>query len=232
MLIHKLDNSLPASYLAIGRGSARRNPNSPGGEDDTVKAARIRSGWHVWRSAGIAALVATLGVVGAGTAAGQDRAGAVRAIAALDLVGYSGRWHEVGRLPNRFQSRCASDVTATYEVLRDSTIRVVNACLTTEGDRLRAEGRARLADRRGPASRLKVRFAPAFLSFVPMVWADYWVLDLTEGFRAALVGTPDRRYLWILSREPQLDQATYDRLLGTAAAQGFDVARVMRTGVR
>jgi apolipoprotein D and lipocalin family protein len=63
-----------------------------------------------------------------------------------------------------------------------------------------------------------------------MVWADYWVLDLTDDFRAALVGTPDRRYLWILSREPQLDGATFDRLLGTAAAQGFDIARVQRTG--
>lgn len=176
--------------------------------------------------------MATLAVAGVGSAVGQERSGAVRAIAALDLEGYSGRWYEVARLPNRFQRRCASDVTATYEMLRDGTIRVVNACLTAEGDSLRAEGRARLADRRGPASRLKVRFAPAFLSMLPMVWADYWVLDLTEGFGAALVGTPDRRYLWVLSREPQLEQATYDRLLGTAAAQGFDIARVMRTGMR
>ncbi len=84
----------------------------------------------------------------------------------------------------------------------------------------------------GPASQLKVRFAPAFFSFVPIVWADHWVLDLTEGFRVALVGTPDRRYLWVLSREPQLDQARYDRLLGTAAAQGFDIARVQRTAER
>jgi apolipoprotein D and lipocalin family protein len=155
----------------------------------------------------------------------------VQAIPALDLAQYAGRWHEVARLPNRFQNRCASNVTATYELLRDGTVRVVNECLTSNGDSVRAEGRARLADRRGPASRLKVRFAPSVLSFLPMVWADYWVLDLAEGYRAALVGTPDRRYLWILSREPQLDQPTFDRLLHTAAAQGFDTARVQRASV-
>ncbi|HET9013099.1 MAG TPA: lipocalin family protein [Gemmatimonadaceae bacterium] len=169
---------------------------------------------------------------GAGALAGQERSDAVRAIPSLDLEGYAGRWHEVARLPNRFQARCASNVTATYELLRDGAIRVVNVCLTAEGDSVRAEGRARLADQRGPASRLKVRFAPAILSFLPAVWADYWVLDLTEGFQAALVGSPDRRYLWVLSREPQLDQVTYARLLGTAAAQGFDTARVQRTIVR
>lgn len=194
-----------------------------------MKAERPQFGRRVLECAGNAALVATLAMAAAGTAAAQEPSGAVRAIAELDLGRYAGRWHEAARLPNRFQSRCASDVTATYELLPDSTIRVVNMCRTAEGDSVRAEGRARLADRRGPASRLKVRFAPAVLSFLPMVWADYWVLDLTDDFRAALVGTPDRRYLWILSREPHLDDATFDRLLGTAAAQGFDIARVQRT---
>lgn len=176
--------------------------------------------------------LALLVVTGTALATGQERGGAVQAIPSLDLERYAGRWHEVARFPNRFQGRCASDVTATYELQGDGAIRVVNVCLTAEGDSVRAEGRARLADRQGPASRLKVRFAPAVLSFLPMVWADYWVLDLTDDFRGALVGSPDRRYLWILSRESRLEQATYDRLLGTAAAQGFDTARVQRTVVR
>ena len=170
-------------------------------------------------------------IIATGSATAQE-AGAVRAIPGLDLGRYAGSWYEIARLPNRFQDRCAADVRATYEVLPDSTIRVVNTCRNGNGDSVRAEGRARLADRRGPASRLKVRFAPAFLSVLPMVWADYWVLDLTDDYGAALVGTPDRRYLWILSREPQLDAATFDRLISTAAAQGFDVARLQRTDTR
>lgn len=178
-------------------------------------------------TAGVASLLSMF----AGTEAGaQEPARPVRAIEALDLERYAGLWYEVARIPNRFQQRCAAEVTATYDLLDDGTIRVVNACLSAKGDTIRAEGRARLAERDGPASRLKVRFAPGFLSFLSAVWADYWVLEVTEGYTAALVGTPDRRYLWVLSRTPELDQSTWDRLLNTAATQGFDLSRVVRAG--
>ena len=195
-----------------------------------MNAERERPGISWWRVPGFVTLVVALALSGAGMAAGQESVGAARAIATLDLERYAGLWHEIARFPNRFQDRCASNVTATYELRGDSTIRVINRCRTAKGDSVRAEGRARLADRHGPASRLKVRFAPAILSFVPGVWADYWVREVTDDYRAALVGTPDRRYLWVLSREPELDQATYDRLLETAAAQGFEVARIKRSG--
>jgi len=193
-----------------------------------VRAAGSERPRRCRRSGGIATVVATLALAGGGTAAAQDQSAPVQAIPALDLARYAGLWHEVARLPNRFQRRCVGDVTASYELL-DGAIRVVNTCRVADGTRTRAEGRARLADRDGPASRLKVRFAPALLSFLPMVWADYWVLDLTDDYGAALVGTPDRRYLWVLSRRPELDPATYGRLVGTAARQGFDVARLQRT---
>lgn len=193
-----------------------------------MTAAGRRPGGRPRTAAAAAALVAALTV--AGPASGQEQPTPVRALPTLDLDQYAGRWYEVARFPNRFQKRCTADVTATYELLPDDEIKVVNTCLAAEGERIRAEGRAKLADRDGPASRLKVRFAPAFLSFLPMVWADYWVLDLTDGYRAALVGTPDRRYLWVLSREPEVDEATYDRLVSTAAAQGFDVGRLQRSG--
>jgi apolipoprotein D and lipocalin family protein len=152
--------------------------------------------------------------------------GEVTAINDLDLARYVGRWHEIARFPAWFQRRCARDTTADYEQREDGTLRVVNTCVTTEGKTIRAEGRARLADRDGPASRLQVRFAPEFLSWLPMVWGDYWVLDLTADYSAVLVGTPDRRYLWILARAPQLEQALYDRFVATAKAQGFDVSRL------
>lgn len=150
----------------------------------------------------------------------------VTAIADLDLARYVGRWYEIARFPAWFQRRCAWDTTADYEQSDDGTLRVVNTCVTVEGKMLRAEGRSRLADRDGPTSRLQVRFAPAFLSWLPMVWGDYWVLDLTADYSAVLVGTPDRRYLWILARAPQLEQVLYDRFVATAKAQGFDVSRL------
>lgn len=193
-----------------------------------LRNEKIRRNRRVWTWAANSTVAAALAVVTVAPASAQAT-GAVQAISELDLERYSGSWYEIARLPNRFQDRCVADVRASYELRRDSTVTVINSCRTASGDSVRVEGRARLADRRGSASRLKVRFAPAVLSFLPMVWADYWVLDLTDDYRAALVGTPDRRYLWILSREPQLDSATYDRLLSTAVAQGFDIARLQRT---
>lgn len=156
----------------------------------------------------------------------------MQAVGSLDLSRYAGRWYEIARFPNWFQRRCVAGTTADYEILPDSTLRVVNGCRTAAGVTIRAEGRARVADQHGPASRLEVRFAPALLSFLPMVWADYWVLDLTDDYRAALVGTQDRRYLWVLARDPTLDEATYQRLLTTATTQGFDVTRLTKAATR
>lgn len=153
----------------------------------------------------------------------------VRSIPSLDLARYAGRWHEIARFPNRFQKSCARKTTADYELLSDSTVRVTNRCVRADSSVIRAEGRARLADRQGPASRLKVRFAPAFLSFLPMVWGDYWVLDLTADYTVALVGDPGRKYLWILARTPTPEPALYDRMVAAAAAQGFDVTRLVRS---
>lgn len=153
----------------------------------------------------------------------------VRPVAAVDLERYAGLWHEVARLPNRFQQDCAGETTAEYTLLGNGQLRVVNSCRRTDGSPMRAEGRARLADADGPASRLKVRFAPAFLSFLPMVWGDYWILDLTEDYGAALVGDPSRKYLWMLSRSPKLDPTVYTRFVSTAAAQGFDTSRLVWT---
>jgi apolipoprotein D and lipocalin family protein len=155
----------------------------------------------------------------------------VRPVASVDLSRYAGLWHEVARFPNRFQRECAGPATAEYTLLADGQIRVVNSCPQDDGTVKRAEGRAKLARADGPPSVLKVRFAPRILSFLPFVWGDYWILDLTDDYSAALVGDPGREYLWILSRTPRLDPATYDRLVGTARAQGFDAGRLVRLPV-
>lgn len=153
----------------------------------------------------------------------------VHAVPSVDLARYAGRWHEVARFPNRFQQACARETTADYELLPDSTLRVTNRCRRADGSVLEATGRARLADAKGPTSRLKVRFAPAWLSFLPMVWGDYWILDLTDDYSVALVGDPGRKYLWILARTPEPADSLYQRMVGTAASQGFDVSRLVRS---
>lgn len=147
----------------------------------------------------------------------------------LDLNRYAGVWYEIARFPNRFQKMCVQDVTATYESLGDGTIRVVNACTNAEGVRKTAEGVARIAASGGPSSKLEVRFAPAFLSFLPFVWGDYWVIDLGPDYSYSVVGNPDRDYLWILSRSPKMENSDYEQILDRLKKQGYDTSRLVKT---
>lgn len=147
----------------------------------------------------------------------------------LDLKRYAGTWFEIARFPNRFQAFCDGNVTATYTLLDDGTVKVVNRCRTAEGEWKEAEGKARKQDPDGSPAKLEVRFAPAFLSFLPFVWGDYWVIDLAPDYSFAVIGEPSREYLWILARSPKIDDKTYDVIIQRIRSQGYDVPRLVRT---
>jgi apolipoprotein D and lipocalin family protein len=155
----------------------------------------------------------------------------LRVVPQLDLERYAGTWYEIARLPNRFQRKCAGDVKATYTLRPDGRIAVVNQCRTAEGTLEDAAGVARRVAGR-PGSVLQVRFAPAFLSFLPAVWGDYWVVALDGDYQHAVVGSPNRDYLWVLARTPQIDRRRYEQLLDDARRQGFDVSKVVETRQR
>lgn len=154
---------------------------------------------------------------------------APRVVPSVDLARYVGRWYEIARLPNRFQKKCEGDVAATYTLRVDGGMDVLNQCRKKSGELAKAKGRARVADRKGPNTKLEVRFAPAFLSFLPFVWGDYWIIDLAPDYSYAVVGAPDRKYLWILSRTPRMDEGVYEHAVSRAAAEGFDVSRLVKT---
>ncbi len=147
----------------------------------------------------------------------------------VDLNRYAGTWYEIARMPFKYQSQCAGDVTATYTLLDDGTIRVVNRCRKENGDTDEAVGKARLADTDGPNTKLKVRFAPAFLSWLPFVWGDYWIIDLASDYSYSVVGEPGRRYMWILSRTPAMEEGVFQGILERAKEQGYDVTKLLRT---
>ncbi len=151
---------------------------------------------------------------------------AVRTVPSVDLDRYLGDWYEIARFPNRFQRRCEGDVKASYARRADGTLDVVNRCRTNEGS-IEARGVARVVDTNG--ARLKVRFAPAALSFLPFVWGDYWILALADDYSWALVGSPDRDYLWILARAPVLGDQAFERAVDAARGNGFDVDRLQKT---
>lgn len=144
----------------------------------------------------------------------------VRTVASVDLERYAGEWHEAARLPNRFQDKCAGDVRATYTRRGDGRIDVLNRCRARDGSTTEALGLARVVDTATNA-KLKVRFAPAWLSFLPMVWGDYWILGLAPDYSWAVVGSPDRKYLWVLSRTAAMNRASLDAAVAVARAQGF-----------
>ncbi|CAN7625984.1 lipocalin family protein [Variovorax sp. LjRoot84] len=156
----------------------------------------------------------------------------LQVVAPVDLQRYAGLWHEQARLPNRFQKQSAGPATAEYTLLGDGQMEVRNRCILDDGSFDEAVGVARVAPVAGQpgAGRLEVRFAPEWLGWLPAVWGDYWILKLDRDYQVALVGTPDRKYLWVLSRAPRLDDAALDAELDYARSLGFDVDKVELTG--
>ena len=154
--------------------------------------------------------------------------GTVQTVDSVDLTRYAGDWFEIARFPNRFQDECAGDVRATYVTRPDGRIDVVNRCRDQSGGTVEARGVARVVDAQTRA-KLQVRFAPAWLSWLPMVWGDYWVIGRASDYSWAVVGSPDRDYLWILARRPALDWERHSLALATASANGYDVSRLLET---
>jgi apolipoprotein D and lipocalin family protein len=139
----------------------------------------------------------------------------------VDLERYLGTWYEIASYPTRFQRGCTS-TTATYTRNEDGSLRVRNEC-DRDGARDGIDGRAWAAG--GDPARLRVRFVWPFS-------APYWILAVGPAYEWALVGTPDRDYLWVLSRTPDLDPATFDAIAALARERGFDPARLQRTPQR
>ena len=145
----------------------------------------------------------------------------VTSVPQLDISRYAGQWHEIAHLPMFFQRQCVGDIAARYSLDAPGKIGVLNACRTKDGSMDESQGVARPVE--GHPGRLEVRFAPDWLSWVPMVWADYWVIALDPDYQWAMVGEPGRRYLWILSRTPSMDDALLERLKRQATDMGYDL---------
>lgn len=145
---------------------------------------------------------------------------AVVAVPRVDLERYLGRWYEIGSFPMFFQRNCIADTTAEYSPREDGGIVVRNRCRTEDGF-IEAEGKASAVPDSGNA-RLKVSFFWPFSS-------DYWIIGLDQEYRWAVVGNPNRKYLWILSRTPVLSAADLEAAKAAAVAQGYDLSLLRMT---
>lgn len=140
----------------------------------------------------------------------------------VDLTRYVGFWYEIARYPTPFQANCASS-TADYTAHSDGTIGVLNTCLAADGSVVSTiEGSASVVDPTTNA-KLVVTFPG-----VPLP-GDYWIIDLDPDYQWAVVGVPNRKYLWILSRTPQMDVDVYEGIISRLRDQGYDPARLNRT---
>jgi len=162
-----------------------------------------------------------------GACAGVDTKGDLQTVASVDLSRYTGTWYEIARLPMWFQRHCV-DSKAIYSSRPDGAVGVRNECVTDTGGVERAEGVATVVDTKTNA-RLTVVFDNWFARlFGSSREGNYWILDLDQEYQTAMVGTPDRRFLWILSRTPQLDEATYRRLVERAQQLEYPVSDLIK----
>jgi apolipoprotein D and lipocalin family protein len=145
----------------------------------------------------------------------------LRTVERVDLQRYMGRWYEIATIPMSFQKGCVG-VTANYSLRPDGDVDVVNTCRkeTLDGPERQATAKAWSVD---PSNaKLVVRF------FWPFT-GDYWIIDLDPEYRWAVVGHPSRKYLWILSRTPRMDDATYEGILSRLREQAYDLSLLVKT---
>lgn len=137
----------------------------------------------------------------------------------VDLKKYAGLWYEVAKIPNRFQSHCVKGTTAKYTFKDNGEIEVINSCIDEDGELDKTEGLARVVDKKSNA-KLEVSFF-SILGWRP-VWGDYWIIGLDENYQWAIVGTPTRKYGWILARQPELDNETLEKIYSILKDQGYN----------
>ncbi|MCW1915635.1 lipocalin family protein [Luteolibacter sp. GHJ8] len=142
---------------------------------------------------------------------------------------YAGKWFEIARYPKWFQSGCES-ATAEYSKNKDGTIKVVNTCIRADGSSRKIEGVATPVD--ATANRLKVTFPNNWYSkAIPAPKeGNYWIIDLSPDYRHVIVGTPDRKSLWFLSRSATIPAKEFERMKTVATGQGFDMNALVIDG--
>lgn len=161
---------------------------------------------------------ALLLLMGISSASAQP-AGALQTVPKVDLQRYLGKWYEIASFPQRFQKGC-SCTGAEYSLRKDGNIAVTNSCMK-EGHLKVRTAKAKVVDKTTNA-KLSVQFFWPFQG-------KYWIIDLAEDYSYAVVGHPNREYLWILSRTPEMDKATYSGIVRRVAAKGFDTSLLQYT---
>lgn len=140
----------------------------------------------------------------------------------VDLKKYAGKWYEIASLPQQFQKGCTC-TTAEYTVTDKGFVIVENRCTKDSMNRKQSyiKGKAFVVKNSGNA-KLKVQFFWPFKG-------KYWIIDLADDYSYAVVGHPNRKYLWVLSRTPLMNNTTYQKIISESKEKGFDISKIIRT---
>lgn len=134
----------------------------------------------------------------------------------VDVQKYMGKWYEIASFPQSFQKGCTCTM-AEYSLNDNGTVKVSNSC-NVDGKRKNSTGKAWITDKSTNA-KLKVQFFWPFSG-------KYWIIDLADDYSYAVVGHPNRKYLWILSRTPKMSRELYNDIVARTEAKGFDVSKL------
>ena len=142
-------------------------------------------------------------------------------VSSLDTKRYAGEWHEIARLPNTFERDLVA-AKANYGLNPDGTISVQNEGLKMDGEKTSIKGTAKPANDSDPG-KLLVRFD----RFPANLFAgDYWILDVNSGYTRALVGSPDMKFLWLLSKNPGDGSQDFTQQISKAKELGYDTGEL------
>jgi len=156
---------------------------------------------------------------------GADKLPELKTVEYVEISKYMGTWYEIAKLPQWFEKGLVG-VTASYTLLPNGKVRVINSGYKNDfyGKIKTARGKAWVVDKKTNA-KLKVSF------FWPFA-GNYWILELGKDYDYAVVGDNSRKYLWILSRKPQMEGSFYSQLLNRIQAMGFDISRIEKNPQR
>ncbi len=147
-------------------------------------------------------------------------------VSEVDLNRYLGLWYEITKIPNRFQKKCFQDTTAEYKMRSDGRIDVINRCFTKEGKEVVARGIAKSVE---PSTNSKLKVSFVRVLGVQLFWGDYWIIGLDKNYRYAVIGGPNRKYGWILSRRNSLSPEEWKEVKKILIDQGYDPNRFVLT---
>jgi apolipoprotein D and lipocalin family protein len=143
-------------------------------------------------------------------------------VSKVDLQKYAGKWFEIASYPQRFQKGCQC-TTAEYTLTTKDYLIVENRCNkdSLNGNVSYIKGKVFAVKNTGN-SKLKVQFFWPFKG-------KYWIIDLAPDYSYAVVGHPNRNYLWILSRTATIDDVVYEQIVSRIASKGYDISKIVKT---